>query len=70
MGGAGNVWNNAAVYPLWVTMAIGAGVFGFRCAHWVLFDQVRVANRPVAATLHAVLIQCREGRLYCAACLC
>lgn len=25
MGGAGAVWNVAAVYPLWATMAVGAG---------------------------------------------
>jgi hypothetical protein len=39
MGGAGNVWNNVAVYPLFVTMGLGMGVFTYRVCQWIAMDQ-------------------------------
>ena len=41
MGGANQIWNSITVYPLWVTMAVGAVVFGTRMTHWIGYDQVR-----------------------------
>jgi NADH-ubiquinone reductase complex 1 MLRQ subunit len=38
MGGKGNPWNVAAVYPLWVVMGVGAAAFTYRAVQWIGFD--------------------------------
>jgi hypothetical protein len=39
MGAGANVWNNIAVYPLWVTMAAGTALFVGRVYQWIGYDQ-------------------------------
>jgi hypothetical protein len=39
MGAGANVWNNVAVYPLWVTMVAGTSLFATRVYQWIAYDQ-------------------------------
>jgi hypothetical protein len=34
-GGKYGVWGTIAVAPLWITMAVGLGVFAVRGVHWI-----------------------------------